>query len=435
MRGVTFFSVVGWMLLGLGCDDAEPSGAPDPVLVDTGMLDAGMLDADLPDTALPDAEVDMLPDAAIDAGEPAYTARLDLPATPHAYADQPLPEHYTVETMRFAGQVPAINDDNTPADNPITNAGATLGRVLFYDTNLSINREVACASCHLPEHGFSDDRELSIGFDGRHTARHSMGLVNARFYRAEFFFWDQRAATLEEQVLEPFQDPIEMGMTLEGLLARIEAGDYYPALFEAAFGDAAVTPERISKALAQFVRSIVSTRSKYDEGRAMVPTRAADFPNFTAEENRGKRLFVNPPPRGGLACFFCHQGEAFIAIEATNNGLDADFSIDGGYGAITNRFRDGGKFKVPSLRNVELRPPYMHDGRFATLEEVVEHYSTGIQPNPNLGPPFGVRRDGTVRQLNLSEVDKRALVAFLKTLSDREIGVDPRFTDPFIREE
>lgn len=414
-------------LLAFGCDQgADGDPVPDPVMVqvDQGAADAGTLDAEVIDAEVADAAPE---------GEPAYTATLDLPETPYNYANPEVPEHFRVETMFFHDQRAVMEEDNTPPDNPITDAGATLGRVLFYDKNLSANRTVACASCHKAELGFSDDRVLSMGFEGGETQRHSMGLTNARFYRQKGFFWDQRAETLEAQVLMPFQDEVEMGMTLDGLVARVGAGEYYPALFEAAFGDAEVTPERISAALAQFVRSLFSAGSKYDAGRAMVANRGAPFPNFTDEENAGKALFVQPPPRGGFACFVCHQGEAFIAQDVTNNGLDADFSMDRGYGGVTNNIRDGAKFKVPSLRNVALRAPYMHDGRFATLEEVIDHYSEGIQPNPNLDPPFGVV-NGQATRINMSAAQKSALIAFLNTLTDLDMVNDPKFGDPFIAE-
>ncbi|MGK0362727.1 MAG: cytochrome c peroxidase, partial [Bradymonadia bacterium] len=297
-------------LMAVGCDDgAEGDPVADPMII--------QVDQGEPDAAIADAAIDaMLPDAAPE-GEPTYTANLDLPGTPFNYANPDIPAHFEVETMFFHDQRAVMDEDTTPADNPISDAGATLGRVLFYDKNLSANRTVACASCHKAEFGFSDDRVLSVGFEDGETNRHSMGLTNARFYRQKGFFWDQRAETLEAQVLMPFQDEVEMGMTLETLVARVGAGDYYPTLFEAAFGDAEITPERISAALAQFVRSLFSAGSKYDEGRAMVENRGTFFPNFTDEENAGKALFVQPPPRGGFACFICHQGEAFIAQDVT----------------------------------------------------------------------------------------------------------------------
>ncbi len=369
-----------------------------------------------------------LADASTDAGN---TSRIQLPATPYTYANVELPAHFDRETEGFHGQQPMTATDNMPADNPITDEGATLGRVLFYDRNLSQNRTVACASCHKQEHGFSDDRLRSLGFEGGETRRHSMGLTQAR-YGIEIFFWDGRADSLEAQTLMPMQDPVEMGMTLDGVIERVREADYYPPLFVAAFGDEEVTADRISKAIAQFVRSMVSTKSRYDVGRAQAPTRGNAFVNFTDQENHGKFLFSSPPPLGGFGCFVCHQGEGFIAVTTTSNGLDAEVT-DRGAGEVTGAERFEGTFKVPSLRNVAVRAPYMHDGRFNTLEEVVDHYSNGVEASPNLGAPFGVI-DGEVPQLNMTEEEKAALVAFLHTLTDEEFLTDPRFSDPFIRE-
>lgn len=353
------------------------------------------------------------------------TSQITLPSTPFNYAVIETPAHFDVESEGFHQQQPLSSTDNTPADNPVTDAGATLGRVLFYDKNLSANRTTACASCHKAEQGFSDDRVLSVGFEGGNTGRHSMGLVNARYYGGGQFFWDQRAATLEDQVLMPFQDQVEMGMTLQTLVARVQGAPYYPELFTAAFGDTNVTSERISKALAQFVRSIVSTQSRYDEGRAQVNARSAAFPNFTASENLGKSLFINPPPRGGFGCFVCHQGEGMVPVVATSNGLDATVT-DEGYGAVTGLPAHVGTFKVPSLRNIELTAPYMHDGRFATLDAVINHYSEGIQRSQNLSGPL------PVGGYQMTVEEKKALVAFLKTLTDREVIRDPKFSDPFV---
>jgi len=361
-----------------------------------------------------------------------------LPEEPYDYADPNLPAHFSVETMGLMGQQATLDTDNTPADNPVTDVGATLGRVLFYDTNLSQNGVIACASCHKAELGFSDDAVLSEGFDGGHTGRHAMSLTNARFYGPGRFFWDQRAETLEAQVLQPFQDPVEMGMTLDTLIEAVATQTFYAPLFDAAFGDSDITSERISRALAQFVRSMVSYRSKYDEGRALVASRSDDFPNFTDEENLGKALFVNPPTMGGMGgmggmgdgttgagCFACHQGEAMIAAAANNNGLDADSSADPGYGEVTGDSGDMGTFKVPSLRNVAVRAIFMHDGRFASLSEVLDHYSDSVQPHPNLGMPLNMH------DIDLSSDEKAALIAFLETLTDDEMMADPKFSDPF----
>jgi len=357
---------------------------------------------------------------------------LDVPDELFNYADPEIPDHFSVESEGFHGQQPAMSDDNTPDDNPTTDAGATLGRVLFYDVDLSQNRTVSCSSCHKAEHGFSDDEIKSPGFDGGETARHSMGLTNARFYGEGHFFWDQRADTLEDQVLMPFQDSVEMGMTLREVEDRVRERAEYADLFDAAFGDPEINDERIARALAQFVRSMVSFTSKYDEGRAQVDDRSDPFPSFSTAENVGKFLFTSPPGMGGMGCFVCHQGEAFIAVEATNNGLDADSEDDAGYGDVTESSSDAGTFKVPSLRNVADRAPYMHDGRFASLQDVIDHYSEGVQSHPNLGVPLGVAGSNGP-QVNMDDDDKEALIAFLRTLSDPDMLADPKFSDPFVR--
>lgn len=192
--------------------------------------------------------------------------------------------------MNAGGGAPtSVNGiDNNPANNTITNNGATLGRVLFYDKNLSVNKTISCASCHNASFGFSDTAVLSKGFAGGRTGRHSMSLINARFYQRGRFFWDERAATLEEQVLMPFQDQTEMGMTIPTLLQRVREQAFYAPLMNNAFGDTAINSNRIALALAQFVRSIVSSSSKYDVGRAQTNNPVANFANFTAEENEGK---------------------------------------------------------------------------------------------------------------------------------------------------
>lgn len=344
---------------------------------------------------------------------------LVLPASPYNYANPTLPAHLL--TPQIQGQ------DNTPAANPTTNAGAALGRVLFYDRRLSANQTISCSSCHQPEHGFSDPRQFSVGFDGGLTGRNSMGLTNARYYLRGNFFWDERAATLEDQVLMPIQNEVEMGMTLDLLVQRIDAEPFYDELFTAAFGTAEVNSTRISRALAQFVRSIVSGSSKYDLG---VPT---NFSNFTALENQGRQIFQGPA--GG--CATCHGSDNFVPGNAIfNNGLENPYA-DKGLGEVTGLTSDEGFFKVPSLRNIELTAPYMHDGRFATLEQVVEFYNSGVVNHPNLSPqlrlppgPPGSPPPGP-RRLNLTTQQKAALVAFLKTLTDTSVTTNPKYSDPF----
>jgi cytochrome c peroxidase len=357
------------------------------------------------------------------------TAVLDLPATPYDYDDE-LPAH-------FAGALGRGND-NTPADNPITADGATLGRVLFHDPALSANGTIACASCHVQDAGFADPETFSVGFAGGLTTRNAMTIVDARFYRNGRFFWDERAATLEDQVLLPIQNEVEMGMTLDQLVAAVGARPYSAYLFEQAFGDAEVTSDRISRALAQFVRAAVSYRSRYDEGLAQAGDVARPFPSFTAEEERGKQLFLG---EGG--CARCHldnggptpgppPNQAVFLIDVpTNNGLDADTDVaDLGVGAITGVATDLGRFKSPSLRNVALTAPYMHDGRLETLEDVIDHYADGVLDHPNLDPRLRAP-GGAPRVLGLDADDRRALVAFLHTLTDEALIEDVRFTDPF----
>jgi cytochrome c peroxidase len=204
------------------------------------------------------------------------------------------------------------------------------------------------------------------------------------------------------------------------LTETLARDEHYPELFRKAFGDAKITPERTARALAQFLRSMVSCQSKYDEGLAKVASVRDDFPNFTVQENRGKALFVNH-------CTSCHlpgQDAHFATIFPANNGLDADFkNADGGVGDITLNGPDIGRFKAPSLRNVERTAPYMHDGRFDTLEKVIDHYSKEVKPHPNLNPQM--------RRLNFTPSEKAALVAFLKTLTDHKFLTDPKFSDPF----
>jgi len=347
---------------------------------------------------------------------------LNLPSTLYNYANIVLPSYLNTQ--------PILNEINTPGTNPVTDNGATLGRVLFYDKNLSVNNSIACASCHKQSFGFADSTAFSTGLAGGRTTRNSMNLTNAKYYPDGKFFWDERAATLEIQTLQPIQNHVEMGMTLDSLVTKLSALSYYPSLFKNAFGDASITSDRISKALSQFVRSIVSFQSKYDSGRTtLTPNQnpgTTDFPNFSAQENRGKQLFFSPQ----LSCSACHGTETFTALEPKNNGLDI-ISTDLGVGGITNVASQNALFKVSSLKNIALSAPYMHDGRFATLDQVVEHYNSGIQANPNLSPELK-DANGNPKQMNLSVTDKAALVAFLNTLTDQKLITDPKYSNPFI---
>lgn len=342
---------------------------------------------------------------------------LTLPDSPFNYANILLPEFFLNNDVR--------NEDNTPNNNEITDNGATLGRVLFYDKNLSLNNTVSCASCHIQQNGFSDPNALSTGFNGELTSRNSMGLANARFYENGRFFWDERAETLEDQTLVPIQDLVEMGLTLAELEAKLAEQTYYAALFTNAFGDENITSNRVALALSQFIRSMVSYESKFDEGLAQAQDIEDNFPNFTISENRGKQLFMSNQTR----CFDCHATNVFVGDDARNNGLDATIT-DLGVGGLTGNNNELGEFKVPSLRNIALTAPYMHDGRFETLAEVIEHYNSGVQDNPNLDNRL--TQGNNVRRLNLSDTDKQALVDFLNTLTDNEFVNDEKYANPFL---
>ncbi len=334
-----------------------------------------------------------------------------------------------------------ITQDNTNM-NPITDAGATLGRVLFYDVKLSVDDNISCAHCHKQEFAFSDTAIASSGVNG-FTNRHSMRLVNSRFATEQRFFWDERAINLEVQTLNPIQDHKEMGFSgangdpsLDDLVTKLQAIGYYQELFTFVYGDSKVNPERIQKALAQFVRSIQSFDSKYDVGRAMVPNNQAPFPNFTPLENQGKQLFMAPPvfdpngvrTGGGVGCQGCHRSPEFdIDPNSRNNGIT---------GTIGSATPDFNVTRSPSLRNL-LRPdgslvtPAMHTAALTTLDAVLEHYNNIPNPpnNTNLDPRL--RPAGQPQKLQLTQPEKDALIAFLKTLSGTAVYTDPKWSSPF----
>lgn len=328
-----------------------------------------------------------------------------------------------------------ILKDNT-GNNVITDEGATLGRVLFYDKKLSLNNSVSCGSCHKQEFAFADTAIQSDGFNGGVTGRHSMRLINARFSIEDEFFWDKRAASLEEQTTMPIQDHIEMGFSdsngqpdLDSLLRKMQKIEYYNTLFSLAFGDSVITETRIQNALAQFVRSIQSFDSKYDVGRAQVRNEGDNFPNFTAEENLGKRIFLDPPPQGGAGCQGCHGAPEFdIDPNSLNNGV---IRVAG-----SNNQIDLTNTRAPSLRDVfnpngELNSPLMHNGNFTTMLGVINHYdSIVLNPNnTNLDPRLMAGPNG--QNLQLTQNEKAALIAFLKTLSGNNVYTDEKWSDPF----
>ena len=322
-----------------------------------------------------------------------------------SYAVTNLPEHYKKASI--------ASSEFAPADNPITNAGANLGRVLFYDKHLSANNTVSCGSYHIQRTGFGDPRTFSDGFEGKLTKRHAMALSNVRYYRGGRYFWDERAISLEMQTLMPIVNEVEMGSDLKTLPAKLSALNYYPPLFQWAFGTPEITTDRIAKALAQFLRSMVTYGSKYDQAAVLGQTGFEKV--FSHEELHGRAVFL------ASNCHFCHSTDVQTAIQAVNNGLDADI-LDPGAGE--------GRFKVPSLRNIAVRQRFMHDGRFGSLDEVIEFYNSAVEPSPSLSPLLRAP-DGTPKRLNLSEQDKADLKAFLETLTDEAFLTDSRFSDPF----
>lgn len=335
-------------------------------------------------------------------------ATLNLPINLLNYENVVVPNYFLANGT--------AQEDNTPNNNRISDAGATLGRVLFYDKQLSANNTVSCASCHDQLKAFSDSNTLSVGFEGGFTARNSMGLSNAKYYNNGRFFWDERASTLENQVLIPIQDAVEMGLTLNELEIKLQENEYYKVLFRRVFGDETITSQRVALALAQFVRSMVSYESKFDAGLAITNNPRANFPNYTQSENLGKNLFFSNRTR----CSDCHTTNAFVGDRARNNGLDA---------VLTDTGVNRGEFKVPSLRNIQLTAPYIHDGRFLTLAEVVEHYNSGVQNSNNLDNRL--RQGNGVRRLNLSNQEKQGLVDFLISLTDNNFINDEKFSNPF----
>ncbi len=320
---------------------------------------------------------------------------------------------------------------------PINNAKATLGRVLFYDKKLSHNNTVACASCHHQEAGFADNKAQSEGFNGGLTKRNSLALASvanfessygggntANFNQGAAFLWDERATSIIEQSKIAIEDNIEMGMDIDHLADKLAQEDYYRILFQKAYGSSEVTPDRITESIQEFLNAFVSNNSKFDKGLAVHFAAESHFTNFTQQENLGKNLFV-------IHCSNCHDPRmAGVLVATANNGLDLEYA-DQGRGVITGNSSDNGVFKVPMLRNIALTAPYMHDGRFETLEEVVEHYNSGIKAHPNLNFELRDFQTSQPKRLNLSNSEKQALVAFLRTLTDTEFAEDVRFSNPF----
>ena len=318
-------------------------------------------------------------------------ATLDLPAAPYNYSNIAFPPH--IATALAA-------NDNTPVGNPITDNGATLGRVLFYDKNLSKNNTISCASCHKQANSFTDNVQFSKGFDGGVTTRNSMALLNVRFYKSGKMFWDERSNTLEDQILQPIQNHVEMGMTLTDLVAKLKTLDYYPDLFTRAFGTSTIDTIRISRSVAQFLRSIVTYQAKYDRVKQGLEA-------FTTDERDGEQLFLaagGPTGPGGITatCAACHTPPEFLTSQPAGPFALQDANDLG----ILNQNR----FKVGSLRNITTGTLLFHNG---SVLDVPTMLASNI-------PAHGV-----------APADRQKLFAFLQTLTDNSVTSDVRFSNPF----
>jgi cytochrome c peroxidase len=343
----------------------------------------------------------------------------------------------------YANQsVPAYITKNNSQGNLITDAGATLGRVLFYDKKLSSNNTISCSSCHIQSKAFGDGSIASQGVNGR-TGRHSMRLINVRFANERKFFWDERAINLETQTTMPIKDHGEMGfsgqngdLSFSDLIVKLTAVVYYKELFKFVYGSEEITEVKIQNALSQFIRSIQSFDSKYDAGRVLAPNEAQPFANFTAEENLGKNLFLTPPvfdtngfrTGGGIGCNACHNAPEFdIDPNSLSNGIGG--SINGGPDFTNTR--------APSLRNIanplgEPNGPMMHTGAITSLQAAIGHYgdlSNAADNNPNLDPRL--KPNGRGQQLNLRSNEVDAVIAFLKTLSGSDVYTNTKWSTPF----
>lgn len=356
-----------------------------------------------------------------------FQGRIDLNDLPN-YENQEIPDY--------------IEDDNTRT-NEITDGGAILGRILFYDVNLSSNNTISCASCHQQAFAFGDPAVASVGVNGT-TGRHSMRLINSRFGDEENFFWDERASSLEEQSTMPIQDHIEMGFsgtqgdgTIDDLCDKLEAIEYYNELFTFVYGDAEITEARIQESLAQFIRSIQSFDSKYDIGRAQVGEDNDNFPNFTAQENLGKALFMrgsnlnnNGTRTGaGIGCNTCHRAPEFdIDDNSRNNGIIS---------ALNNPNElDNEVTRSPTLRDLFntdgiANGPFMHTGFSTDFEDVLDHYGNIPESAVGNGLDRRLSENGNPQELNMTQEEKEAVIAFIMTLSGTDVYTNEKWSDPF----
>ncbi len=347
-----------------------------------------------------------------DADEKVLDAYLTLPKAPYDY-NFSLPTH----TALFA----------PPVDNDM----ATLGRVLFYDKNLSSDKKISCASCHKQELAFSDNTDFSTGVAEKRTSRNSIALgsvLNFSAYYGEFggipFFWDNRAFRVQDQSRATLGNPSEMNMEMHQVKDVVNKLPYYKPLAKAALSKETLSEDDILNAIGAFVNSLTNYHTKFDRelDKTGIQFIRTNFNDFTTSENRGKLIYLN-------RCATCHGENAGRPPKImANNGLDMEYK-DNGVGGTSNKAFENAKFKVPTLRNILRTAPYMHDGRFATMDDVLNHYSSGIKNHPNLDTEL--KLGGLPMKMNFTSQDKADLIAFLNTLSDDQITSDKKFSDPF----
>jgi cytochrome c peroxidase len=304
-----------------------------------------------------------------------------------------------------------------PADNPMTVEGVALGRRLFYEGLLSKDNRMSCGTCHLQENGFAEPRQTSQGVEmGAIGTRNAMALINLGWVRSGLF-WDGRAATLEGLVLEPIRNPIEMNSSWDEVESKLNAHAEYPALFKGAYNVDYIDSLTVAKAISQFLRTLISGNSRFDawynrQEMMLTPQELRGFALFTTEE---------------ADCFHCHSlGGLITDNNFHNNGLDTEYSDMGRFNVSGNPM-DRARFRTPTLRNIEMTAPYMHDGRFFTLEEVVEHYSDHVKVSPTISPLMELVGNNGAQ---LTQQEKEDLVAFLRTFTDQEFMTNPAFSDP-----
>lgn len=323
------------------------------------------------------------------------------------------PQVHTHDHTHVIMQTNGFPSMQIPDDNPLTVEGIALGRKLFYDPILSGDSTQSCSSCHLQENAFSDPKQFSIGIDGLAGDRNASAIVNPGWLPSAF--WDGRATSLEDQALGPVPNPIEMHQEWVDALVKLNADSLYSTDFKVAFGEITITKELVAMAIAQFERTLISDQSKYDlfldDQLSLSPLEAAGFNLFFSEK---------------AECFHCHGTPLFTDNDFHNNGLD-EILTDPGYMDVTKNSADDGKFRTPTLRNIEFSAPYMHDGRFQTLEEVIDFYSEGVKTSHSIDPLMPNDKGG----FHWTALEKLQLIAFLKALSDTNFINNPEFSNPW----